>query len=205
MTNAEGGALKPSGAQPKGGGEKPAAGSGGTRKKQPPVERVSKYEPSMTIALVAYWVLPVLVFAIASRFVVYTGPAVQPHSQSKPVRLDMDKMHSGTGGDSIGSAPAQKLSAAPTVMPERKKSGRVPTLLANKPSSYREVSALHLPKNLMTRLFCPTARNECNTLPHQNQPKLAFSIFRLLYRQWKRLLDVAWIGRLHPMTPWKII
>ena len=124
------------------GSNKSSSGAGGVKKAKARVEKASKYEPSMTVALVAYWVLPVLVFAIASRFVVYTGPAVQPHSQSKPVRLDMDKMKSGSGGDSIGSAPAQKLSAAPTIMPDRKKSGRVPTLLANKPTSYIDVSFL---------------------------------------------------------------
>jgi hypothetical protein len=80
----------------------------------------------MTVALLVYWVLPVLIFAIGSRFVVYTGPAVQPLGQSKPVALNMEKMHS-------------QATPAPTPKKEGRKSTPMPTLLSNKPTSYQEV------------------------------------------------------------------
>ena len=102
--------------------------------------RSNKYESSMTIALLGYWVLPVLLFAIASRFVVYTGPAIQPLGGSKPVTLNMDKMQSSASSSS--SVPSQKPSSPPTLMPEkerRRNTDRMPSLLADKPTSYQQV------------------------------------------------------------------
>ena len=91
------------------------------------------YQPSVSRPLLFYWVLPVLILAIVSRFAVHDGPAVRPPAPSKPVTLDYNEMRK-----------ENKMKAPVPPAPDKKKSSPTasPTMLSSKPSSYQEVRVL---------------------------------------------------------------
>lgn len=102
----------------------------------PDVEEEEYYQPSVTRPLLFYWILPVLILAIVSRFAVYDGPAVKPPPASKPATLDYSEMRKENKKMNAPVPPAPKKSnskSSPTSSP---------TMLSSKPSSYQEVRVL---------------------------------------------------------------
>jgi hypothetical protein len=99
----------------------------------PANDELEEYQPSVTRPLLFYWILPVLILAIVSRFAVYDGPAVKPPAPSKPVSLDYNEMRK-----------ENKMKAPVPPAPEKSKSSpsSTPTMLSSKPPSYQEVSVM---------------------------------------------------------------
>ena len=87
-------------------------------------EKDHAYEHSLTASVFVCWIIPVLVIALFSRFAVDTGPLLPP--KPKPMNL----------GNAAKPSP-NKISTTPT-KPSRAPA-QIPTLLADKPTSYKEV------------------------------------------------------------------
>jgi hypothetical protein len=91
-------------------------------------------EPSVSISVFVYWIVPVMLIAALTRFVVDTGPAFRP-LPSKPMSLSFDDVKSTT--------PTPQPSAAnipiSTDKAPRKSPSEMPSLLTDKPTSYQEV------------------------------------------------------------------
>lgn len=100
-------------------------------------EEYQPYQPSVTLPLLFYWILPVLILAIVSRFAIYDGPAVKPPPPSKPVTLNYDDI---MRQENKMKAPPVPVPLPPPT-PEKSSSSpsSMPTMLSSKPSSYQEV------------------------------------------------------------------
>jgi hypothetical protein len=82
------------------------------------------HEPSVTLSLFIYWILPVLVLAILSRYTQDTGLPVKP-PLSTPLTLNLETQ----------DTPAPIPRPAPA---KKKVVTDMPTLWKNKPTSYQE-------------------------------------------------------------------
>jgi hypothetical protein len=97
-------------------------------------EQEEYYQPSVTRPLFLYWILPVVILAIFSRFAIYDGPAVRPPPPSKPVTLNYDEMRKENKMKTPVPPPAQgKSKSSPS---------STPTMLSSKPPTYQEVRML---------------------------------------------------------------
>jgi hypothetical protein len=94
-----------------------------TPRDEPAPTTISSYEPSVTLSLFVYWILPVLVLAILSRYTQDTGLPVTP-PLSRPLTLNLETQ----------DTPAP----TPRPAPAKKKVTDMPTLWKNKPTSYQE-------------------------------------------------------------------
>jgi hypothetical protein len=96
-------------------------------------------QPSVSISVFVCWIVPVLLVATLTRFAVHTGPAFRP-PPSRPVPLNLY--------DAKAKSPASNVSPTnvPTKSPRdnkpRKAPVEMPTVLADKPTGYQEVSLL---------------------------------------------------------------
>lgn len=97
------------------------------------------YEPSVTWAVFVYWILPVLVIAFATRFL------VDPHAASGlgigPIP-DETKIPPKQTIDPIQAQPPTTVPTTPSIAPTpqrpKRKATPVPTLVMEKPTSYIE-------------------------------------------------------------------
>jgi hypothetical protein len=96
----------------------------------PAHDEEEEYQPSVTRTLMIYWILPVLILAIVSRFAVYDGPAVKPPPPSKPVTLNYEEMR---------KEKKMKAPVPPALDKSKSSPSSTPTMLSKKPSSYQEV------------------------------------------------------------------
>ncbi len=107
------------------------------------------YEPSVTWAVFLYWILPVLVIACTSRFLVdphaasgiglANEPQDPPRRQREPLVQKPPTTLPTTAPSATTTTPtATTPTMQPTPERPKKKSSPVPTLVAEKPSSYIE-------------------------------------------------------------------
>ena len=109
------------------------------------------YEPSVTLSVFVYWILPILVIAFMTRFVVDPDAAIGigiGGSSSSSSRIPVIDKPTATATQPPSSLPtttntyANTNTEMPTLSPTPKRPKRkptpVPTLVAEKPSSYIE-------------------------------------------------------------------
>jgi hypothetical protein len=101
-------------------------------------------QPSVSISVFVCWIVPVLLVATLSRFTVHTGsPAFIRPPPSRPVPLNNNVYDAKTKGPTPNGSPTMNV---PTKSPSDNKKHRnkapveMPTVLADKPTGYQEVS-----------------------------------------------------------------
>jgi hypothetical protein len=99
------------------------------------------YEPSVSTSVFVTWILPVLLIAIFTRFAVdkdvMASMTTLRHLPPRPVNIDLNSDPAPT---SLSSLPSSSINLATTTKKKKKNKAPtpVPTLIADKPSSYIE-------------------------------------------------------------------
>ena len=86
-------------------------------------------QPSISVSLFLFWVVPVIVIAACSRFAVDTAPLKPRNPPSMPVKLD-------AGEESKSSSPTSSSGGSSRKTP---KPTEMPSVLASKPTNYIEL------------------------------------------------------------------
>jgi hypothetical protein len=96
-------------------------------------------QPSVSISVFVCWIVPVLLVATLTRFAVHTGPAFRP-PPSTPVPLNL--YDAKTKSPTPNVSPTNVPTKSPSDKKHRKAPVEMPTVLADKPTGYQEVSLL---------------------------------------------------------------
>eukprot|EP00531_Pseudo-nitzschia_arenysensis_P009473 CAMPEP_0116146158 /NCGR_PEP_ID=MMETSP0329-20121206/17012_1 /TAXON_ID=697910 /ORGANISM="Pseudo-nitzschia arenysensis, Strain B593" /LENGTH=769 /DNA_ID=CAMNT_0003641881 /DNA_START=115 /DNA_END=2421 /DNA_ORIENTATION=+ len=137
------------------------------------------YEPSVTWAVFLYWILPVLVIACTSRFLVdphaASGIGLAKEPQDALRQQQQQQQHQQV----IKTQPPSTMPTAPTATPTiqstperpKKKTTPVPTLVAEKPSSYIEAVQGISRRRLNWDETDSSAMGGYTTTDHREKPK----------------------------------
>ena len=101
--------------------------------------------PSMSVALFVYWIVPILIIAVVSRFAVYDGPAIPPVTQSRSINVGASQGSSTLNMKDMrkeNKAAAAASASTPSSSSSATSSGGAPSvapgIMANKPTSYQD-------------------------------------------------------------------
>jgi hypothetical protein len=102
---------------------------------------ITSPSPSITVSLLLFWVIPVLILAVASHYMIDTKTPPKPNvPKNRPVSINMADVATKTNSKKMTTKPSTAPSAKPSSRKPRNspRPSPLPSASSNWPTSYRE-------------------------------------------------------------------